>query len=145
VICSLRVRRHGCKPRGCVSAAVSCDGGAGADERWAAGHRHKDGTCSKQLKHGDWRGQRVWQVPSSTLNRMFDDVQVMLRAAAELCSLEPAVLQLQQPCHIFGDIHGNFSDLKYFESLLWPLGVAYSAGTFLWLGDYVDRGRGRAE
>ena len=51
----------------------------------------------------------------------------MLKAAAELCSHEPAVLQLQQPCHIFGDIHGNFSDLKYFESLLWPLGVAYVA------------------
>ncbi len=81
-------------------------------------------------------------VPATTLNHLFDDIQDMLKAASELCSIEPAVLQLQQPCHIFGDIHGNFSDLKYFESLLWPLGVSYTAGSFLWLGDYVDRGRG---
>ncbi len=81
------------------------------------------------------------QVPASTLNRHFDDIVVMLKAAAKICSKEPAVLKLQQPCHIFGDIHGNFSDLKYFESLLWPLGVSFTAGSFLWLGDYVDRGR----
>jgi hypothetical protein len=117
---------------------------------------HKDGVCDRQLKHGDWRGQSVWQVPADTLNRHFNDIIVMLKAAAETCSEEPAVLKLQQPCHVFGDIHGNFSDLKYFESLLWPLGVPFTAGssstalalhnvtlcagTFLWLGDYVDRG-----
>jgi hypothetical protein len=37
-------------------------------------------------------------------------------------------------------ITGNFNDLKRFESLLWPLGVSFAAGSFLWLGDYVDRG-----
>ena len=52
---------------------------------------------------------------------------------------------LTQPVHVFGDIHGNFSDLKYFESLLWPLGVSFSAGSFLWLGDYVDRGAAAVE
>lgn len=113
---------------------------AGTDERWGKGHRHGDGVCDKQLKHGDWRGQKVWQVPAETLKHHFDDIVVMLHAAAKICSQEPAVLQLQQPCHVFGDIHGNFSDLKYFESLLWPLGVSFTAGTFLWLGDYVDRG-----
>ena len=96
--------------------------------------------CDKHLKHGDWRGQRVWQVPTATLTRHFDDIVVMLQAAAVTCSEEPAVVRLQQPCHVFGDIHGNFSDLKYFESLLWPLGVPFTAGSFLWLGDYVDRG-----
>ena len=113
---------------------------SGTDQRWTPGHRHKDGVCDKHLKHGDWRGQRVWQVPTATLTRHFDDIVVMLQAAAVTCSEEPAVVRLQQPCHVFGDIHGNFSDLKYFESLLWPLGVPFTAGSFLWLGDYVDRG-----
>ena len=39
-------------------------------------------------------------------------MEIMLRAAAHVMSQEAAVLQLQQPCHVFGDIHGNFSDLK---------------------------------
>jgi hypothetical protein len=126
---------------GCVSAAMHLIiWYAGTDERWGKGHRHSDGVCDRQLKHGDWRGQKVWQVPAETLKHHFDDIVVMLNAAAKICSQEPAVMQLQQPCHVFGDIHGNFSDLKYFESLLWPLGISFTAGTFLWLGDYVDRG-----
>ena len=90
---------------------------------------HKDGQCKSVLKHGDWQGQMVWQVPADTFSQHFNDIVVMLKAAAETCSGEPAVVRLQQPCHVFGDIHGNFSDLKYFESLLWPLGVPFTAGT----------------
>lgn len=37
-------------------------------------------------------------------------------------------------------MHGNLSDLEFFATHVWPLGVALTAGSFLFLGDYVDRG-----
>lgn len=53
---------------------------------------------------------------------------------------EPRVAFLQSPCYIFGDIHGNLEDLHFFSDNIWRLGMTLSAGNFLFLGDYVDRG-----
>jgi hypothetical protein len=137
---------------------VSCP----AQARRLARTEHLAGTCSALFLNTEFQFDAMTdhpscQVPPATFNQHFDDIVVMLHEAALLCAQEPAVLKLQQPCHIFGDIHGNYSDLKsapsispkskvcntlvrYFESTLWPLGVAFTAGSFLWLGDYVDRG-----
>jgi hypothetical protein len=46
-------------------------------------------------------------------------------------------------CHqvyVFGDIHGNLEDLHFFADNIWKLGMELTAGKFLFLGDYVDRG-----
>lgn len=82
-----------------------------------------------------------------------------------LLEKEPRVLFVQSPCYVFGDIHGNLvrprnaccfhsgmpyanifasrmlqEDLHFFSDNIWRLGMSLTAGNFLFLGDYVDRG-----
>jgi len=58
----------------------------------------------------------------------------------QLLEREPRCLFLQSPCYVLGDIHGNLEDLHFFSDNLWRLGLSLTAGNFLFLGDYVDRG-----
>eukprot|EP00516_Mucochytrium_quahogii_P005125 CAMPEP_0203760404 /NCGR_PEP_ID=MMETSP0098-20131031/13702_1 /ASSEMBLY_ACC=CAM_ASM_000208 /TAXON_ID=96639 /ORGANISM=" , Strain NY0313808BC1" /LENGTH=474 /DNA_ID=CAMNT_0050653943 /DNA_START=239 /DNA_END=1663 /DNA_ORIENTATION=- len=53
---------------------------------------------------------------------------------------EERLFKLRGPVHVFGDIHGNLEDLFFFRNKLWPQGMGLTAGKFLFLGDYVDRG-----
>ncbi|ELP88331.1 serine/threonine protein phosphatase PP-X isozyme, putative [Entamoeba invadens IP1] len=54
----------------------------------------------------------------------------------ELMSKEPTVLTLNLPCTVVGDIHGQFHDLKE----LFSIAGTPPETTFVFLGDYVDRG-----
>ena len=58
-------------------------------------------------------------------------------AARNLFLSQPVLLELNAPVHIVGDIHGQYTDLlRIFDMSGYP-----STSNYLFLGDYVDRGK----
>ncbi|PNF18744.1 Serine/threonine-protein phosphatase PP1 [Cryptotermes secundus] len=54
---------------------------------------------------------------------------------------QPMLLELEAPVNIVGDIHGQYEDLlRHFDKLGYP-----PQSNYLFLGDYVDRGRNSLE
>ncbi len=68
------------------------------------------------------------------------DLIQVCNAVSEIMEAQPRCLFMQSPVYVFGDIHGNLEDLHFFSDNLWKLGMDLTAGQFLFLGDYVDRG-----
>ena len=68
------------------------------------------------------------------------DLNILCEEVEGILEEEPPVVFLQSPVYVFGDIHGNLEDLKFFSENIWKMGMDLTAGKFLFLGDYVDRG-----
>ena len=88
---------------------------------------------------------RVFQNPTEFIGYLSseefgNDLAVVCQAVGEIFENEPRCVFLQSPVYVFGDIHGNLEDLHFFADNIWKLGMDLTAGKFLFLGDYVDRG-----
>jgi hypothetical protein len=87
----------------------------------------------------------MFQDPKSHISylRSMDFAKDILRLTKKIKAIleaEPRVAFVQSPAYVFGDIHGNLEDLHFFSDNVWRLGMALTAGNFVFLGDYVDRG-----
>ena len=58
-----------------------------------------------------------------------------------LTALECKLLEIRSPVYVFGDIHGNYADLRFYMTRFNPTGrLGWLPHKLLFLGDYVDRG-----
>ncbi|KAL1957620.1 hypothetical protein VTO42DRAFT_5731 [Malbranchea cinnamomea] len=65
------------------------------------------------------------------------EIIAICSAAREVLLSQPALLELSAPVKIVGDVHGQYTDLiRLFEMCGFP-----PAANYLFLGDYVDRGK----
>ena len=74
--------------------------------------------------------------PGTPVQLLEREAAVLVAAAEEVVTRSPMLLELEAPLQIVGDIHGQFVDLlRLFEFKGMP-----PAASYLFLGDYVDRG-----
>lgn len=65
------------------------------------------------------------------------EIVAICHRAREVFLSQPALLELDAPVKIVGDVHGQYTDLiRMFEMCGFP-----PSANFLFLGDYVDRGK----
>lgn len=65
------------------------------------------------------------------------EIMAICTAVREVFLSQPALIELSSPVKIVGDVHGQYTDLiRLFEMCGFP-----PAANFLFLGDYVDRGK----
>jgi len=89
-----------------------------------------DGIIEKLLEVKGGRPGKAVQLPES-------DVRGLCTKARDIFIAQPILLELEAPIKICGDIHGQYSDLlRLFEYGGFP-----PAANYLFLGDYVDRGK----
>ncbi|KAI7858744.1 Metallo-dependent phosphatase-like protein [Circinella umbellata] len=65
------------------------------------------------------------------------EVNAICRQALEIFMTQPTLLELSPPVKIVGDTHGQFTDLIR----LFDMGGFPPSSNYLFLGDYVDRGK----
>ena len=89
-----------------------------------------DGLISRLLSLRDKK-------PGSTCNLTAEEINFLIDESASVIGNQPALLELEAPISICGDVHGQYHDLlRLFDHCGYPPDQNY-----LFLGDYVDRGK----
>jgi len=79
--------------------------------------------------------------PGTNVALSSDEVTHVIEQSTSIILAQPSLLELEAPIQICGDIHGQFHDLlRLFEHCGFPPDANY-----LFLGDYVDRGKNGLE
>ena len=69
---------------------------------------------------------RAAEKPGATVNLSADEVTWLIDEATQICVNQPALLELEAPIQIVGDIHGQFHDLlRLFEHCGFPPDANY--------------------
>uniref|UniRef100_A0A914HTA2 Serine/threonine-protein phosphatase n=1 Tax=Globodera rostochiensis TaxID=31243 RepID=A0A914HTA2_GLORO len=66
-----------------------------------------------------------------------DDVRLLCETTSKVLREQPSLVEIQPPVVVCGDIHGQFADLKR----IFAMDGFPSDKKYVFLGDYVDRGR----
>lgn len=120
---------------GLVSSASSGSAGMGAGGATSAGGRQQtfdiDDMISRLLDAG-YSGKVTKSVCLKNA-----EITAICQAAREVFLSQPTLIELSPPVKIVGDVHGQYSDLiRLFEMCGFP-----PSANYLFLGDYVDRGK----
>ncbi|KAI9327724.1 Metallo-dependent phosphatase, partial [Zopfochytrium polystomum] len=82
-------------------------------------------------------GVRKKKVSARSVCLKPNEIVAICGRARELFLEQPMLLELNAPVNIVGDIHGQYEDLlRIFDACGYP-----PSGNYLFLGDYVDRGK----
>lgn len=91
-----------------------------------------DGAIEKLLKIGETRYYKSRDFPFSSW-----EIQLICYHVREIFLNQPSLLRLQAPIKVVGDVHGQFTDLMR----ILKLSGKPPETNYLFLGDYVDRGK----
>jgi len=75
--------------------------------------------------------------PGKQVNLLESEIQGLVTKAREVFISQPILLELEAPLKVCGDIHGQYFDLLR----LFDYGGFPPEANYLFLGDYVDRGK----
>ena len=93
-------------------------------------------TCSVYSNDSDWS-----RVPEQEFKSRLQLLSELLSRAKQVLLAQSRVPKTASPCLVFGDVHGNLSDLLSYEGLWWPWLQVEVGARLVFLGDFVDRGR----
>jgi len=79
--------------------------------------------------------------PNTEIDLLEDEVKWVIYKSYEIIKNQPVFIELNSPINICGDVHGQFYDLLR----LFNYGGEPPKANYLFLGDYVDRGKNSLE